>query len=475
MSQALESLHKACRIGDLDSIKSLLSSDPSLINKPNAKLGWSVLYRSIICGHQTISEFLLNQGADPNLKSQMGDTALHYASETDQYSAVKLLLQHKADPNIRQNDGETALHLACQKGNNDIVQLLIDYKSDPNIQNTILGKTPLHYAVNYSHVKVVKTLLKSNINLNIQDKHGKTAKDLATDPEIFSLFLESPSGIPSPEPSEILQKSSLEENSVMVARNILEISFSSDHKSVDDKIKGLEDFHKRIREKVRTSVENSRLAYSQSSFLYEPDEEKTAVEAFDKKKMISFGTCETGSELYLWLCKKRLEQCYNLLVSAGYDDLTQIQIQMESMMPINEKALKEIGINKPGLRKRLMLAFDSLKKSEVKLNKGFFNCCTSEIASNMFMVNTVGLDKWLDKLCLKDLTGLFEQNGYEELDQILQLMNTPWEITAEDLAEIGISKPGYRHRILAKLKEDSGGFANVVEKTEKRNDSCGII
>lgn len=475
MLQSLEDLHKACRIGDLPSIKSLLQSDPTLLNKSNAKLGWSVLYRSVICGHLNICKYLLKQGADPNHKTQMGDTALHHASETDQYLIVKLLLQHQADPNLRQNDGETALHLACQKGNLDIVQLLLDYKADPNMQNSIFGKTPLHYAVNYSHFKVVKILLKSTVNLNIQDKHGKTAKDLAKNAEIFSFFLESPSGIPSPEPSEILQKSSLEENSVSVHRNVLEISFSSDYKSVDEKIKGLEDFHKRIRDKVRASVENSKLAYSQTSILYEPDEEKTAVEAFDKKKLISFGTCETGSELYLWLCKRRLEQCYNLLVSAGYDDLTQIKIQMESQMPINETALKEIGIAKSGLRKRLMLAFDSLRTGELAKKVGIFDCCSSDLTSNAFLVNTVGLDKWLEKLSLKELFGLFEENGYEELDQVLRLMNTPWEVTAEDLAEIGINKPGYRHRILAKLKEDSMGYGNNVAKTEKKHELCRII
>ena len=475
MLQSLEDLHKACRIGDLPLIKSLLRSCPTLLNESNKKLGWSVLYRSVICGHLDVCEYLLKQGADPNHKTQMGDTALHHASETDQYLIVKLLLENRADPNLRQNDGETALHLACQKGNVDIVQLLIECGADPNVQNSVFGKTPLHYAVNYSHFKVVLILLKANVRIGVQDKHGKTAKDLAKNAEIFSLFLESPSGIPSPEPSEILQKSSLEENSVSVHRNVLEISFSSDHKSVDEKIRGLEDFHKRIREKVRASVEISKLAYSQTSILCEPDEEKTAVEAFDKKKMISFGTCETGSELYLWLCKRRLEQSYNLLVSAGYDDLTQIKIQMESKMPINETALKEIGISKPGLRKRLMLAFDSLRTGELPKKLGIFNCCTSDLTSNSFLVNTTGLDKWLEKLSLKDLLCLFEENGYEELDQVLRLMNTQWEITVDDLAEIGINKPGYRHRILAKLKEDSIGYVNPAIKPEKKNESCRII
>ena len=47
-------------------------------------------------------------------------------------------------------------------------------------------------------------------------------------------------------------------------------------------------------------------------------------------------------------------------------------------------------------------------------------------------------------------------------------MNSPWEITQEDLRVIGINKPGYRHRILSKLKEDSLGLEtrHVMKKKD---------
>ena len=52
----------------------------------------------------------------------------------------------------------------------------------------------------------------------------------------------------------------------------------------------------------------------------------------------------------------------------------------------------------------------------------------------------------------------FVDAGYDDLEEILEIMNSPWEITQDDLRVIGINKPGYRHRILSKLKEDSLGI-----------------
>ena len=89
------------------------------------------------------------------------------------------------------------------------------------------------------------------------------------------------------------------------------------------------------------------------------------------------------------------------------------------------------------------------------------------------------VEKWLESLNLAELYPLFSEFGYTDLDQMLHLMHSPWEITAQDLLEIGISKPGYRHRILSKLKEDSWGLGKKKLEKEDResgnNELCRII
>ena len=73
----------------------------------------------------------------------------------------------------------------------------------------------------------------------------------------------------------------------------------------------------------------------------------------------------------------------------------------------------------------------------------------------------------------------FLEAGYPELDSLLALMNTSFALDDEILTEIGVEKPGYRHRILAKLKEDCVGVVGMkrsgfsskrrAEEHEKKN------
>ncbi|OMJ95764.1 hypothetical protein SteCoe_843 [Stentor coeruleus] len=508
MEDRSEDIQRACRLGDLSLLTEALAVYPKGLNETDTKLGWTGLYRSVICGHKDTTEYLLQSGADPNIKTRMGDTALHQAADNRQLAQARLLLKYGADPNIQQNDGESALHLACFKGDEEMANVLLTHKANPNLQNTLFGKTPLHYAADYSYGNIVMMLLEFNANPEIKDKHGKTPREIARSDEVQMILTRRSMSMPSPEPSEIPQKTSIECVSPLQAdrssseaikslvanfsitkadyfaeglvspgasRSNSEISFTSDCKQVETKIKQLEDFHKKIREKVRASVDTVINPYSgNTSSIFEPDAEKTGYDiVVERKKVVSFGPKDETSGLYNWLCRKGLEECYVVLFAAGYDDLQQISMQMQSKMPVTEQSLMEIGIKKPGHRKRLMLALEEFINPVVRKNGNSMNpfrCCTAEISQNLLMLNMPGLDKWLEALNLKELYGIFTENGYDEMDQILNLMNSPWEITAEDLIDIGISKPGYRHRILSKLKEDSWGLNKKHMGKDEEND-----
>jgi ankyrin repeat protein len=489
MEAKVEDIHRACRLGDLDLLESSLKACPAGLNMTDGKLGWTGLYRSVICGHTNTVEFLLTSGADPNIRTKMGDTALHQASDNHKVDIARLLLKHRADPNVQQNDGETPLHISSFKGDEEMVSLLLSYKANPNIQNNLFNKTPLHYAVDYSYLPVISLLLTHGADIEIQDKHGKTPKEIARTEEISAIFLkhlkEQPklSNIASPEPSDMPQKNSMEDLSPILSRSNSDISFTSDYKSVDQKLKQLEDIHKKIREKVRTSVDNSRVQlYSQNtSIVFEPDSERTVTDFVERKKVMSFADLDFATDLYKWLAMRKLEETYPVLVAAGYDDLKQIQQQMKSKMPINENALIDIGIKKSGFRKRLMMALETLaevieQKPNAKMNP--FRCCNVEVSNNLLVLNMPDVEKWLESLNLAEVYPLFLENGYNDLDQMLLLMHSSWEITSQDLMEIGIIKPGYRHRILSKLKEDSWGLGKKTpdkDKNDGNNEICRII
>ena len=461
MDQALTELQRACRLGDIVALQSCLQEHPSIVNECDSKLGWTELYRSVVCGQFNIVEALLTAKAEPNLRTKLGDTALHRAVCNKQRAICRLLLAFGADPNIQQNDGETPLHQACIQADLKTAKLLLEHKALPNVQDSVYGRTALHHAVDFSATSVVALLLSYEANCEVQDKYGKSPRDLARTSEIQGLLGANSFYIPSPEPSEICQKNSIEFGSL--SRSNSEFSLYSENKSVEQKIRQLDDMHKKIRETVRVSVDTVKtVMYSHNtSILIEPDAEKTGYDIIvDRNKAISFGGTERNPEMFNWLCKVKLEELYSFLISAGYDDLKQLTYQMSSAMPISEASLKEIGILKSGLRKRFLLYLDNYtfakeKKQEPSSNP--FKCCTSG-GGNMWVVDMPDLERWLENLNLKEVYSNFADQGYTELEEILQIMNTPWEITQDDLRMMGVSKPGYRHRILSKLKEDALGF-----------------
>lgn len=449
-----EDIQTACRTGDLLLLKRAVQENPSKINEKDSNLGWTGLYRSVICGHYDTSEYLLKSGANPNIKTKMGDTALHQAADNKQYKLAELLILNNALLNIQQNDGETPLHLATFKGDLQMVKTLLFHKADPDIQNFTFGKTPLHYAVDYTYTEIIQLLISHNANTEIKDKHGKTAKDIARSSEIQNLLL---GNWPVSEGFETSEKPSMGAVSPILSRSNSDFSVYSDCKSVEYQVKQLEDIHKRIREKVRGSFEKSKIQTlsRDTSSIFEPDAEKTGFD-IDKNKIISFGGTERNPELHNFLLKFRLDELFCPLICAGYDDLTQLTLQMNSAMPITEQSLVEIGIKKQGLRKRLLIALDSsMEKENSQSPRKGFNCCAVSVPNAYWVGELPSLDIWLEGLSLGHFYKNFCSAGYDDLDDMIRIMNSNWEITNQDLTDIGIDKPGYRHRILAKLKEDS--------------------
>ena len=103
MVDGAEELQRACRVGDLSLLKRVVDTYPHHVNSLDAKLGWSPLYRAVICGHVDAARFLLKQGADPNLRNKVGEVPLHQAADAGNVKLAQVLLEHKADPNLQAN------------------------------------------------------------------------------------------------------------------------------------------------------------------------------------------------------------------------------------------------------------------------------------------------------------------------------------------------------------------------------------
>ncbi|KAM6303893.1 ankyrin repeat family A protein 2 isoform 1-T2 [Podargus strigoides] len=113
-----------------------------------------------------------------NHKDEEGFTPLMWAAAHGQIAVVEFLLQNGADPQILGKGRESALSLACSKGYTDIVKMLLDCGVDVN-EYDWNGGTPLLYAVYGNHVKCVKILLESGADPTIETDAGYNSMDLA--------------------------------------------------------------------------------------------------------------------------------------------------------------------------------------------------------------------------------------------------------------------------------------------------------
>ncbi|MEZ4587514.1 MAG: ankyrin repeat domain-containing protein [Gemmatimonadales bacterium] len=85
------------RLDDRRTLQQLIADDPTTLASPK------LLKAAVDFGHLALTEWLLDQGVDPNARSGTGaeETALHAAAWNGHEQLVELLLSRGADPTIR--------------------------------------------------------------------------------------------------------------------------------------------------------------------------------------------------------------------------------------------------------------------------------------------------------------------------------------------------------------------------------------
>lgn len=429
------SLHQACRLGDLAAIAQAFKCHPAEVNSkdcnvPLTQLGWTPLYRSVVCGHMQATDFLLKHGASPNERNnvssrQLEETPLHHAADNGLWELAEMLIRHGAEVNVQQSDGDTPLHHAAFRGDERMVELLLAFGADCNIQNYLFGQTPLHYAADCGYTACVQLLLDKQADVLLMDKQGKTAVELAQTEAVRQLLVSSVQGE--------LGSFSLYSRDTPVIETFGKV------------------------DSAQSSVRTAPLARTGGA---EPDAEKSISRSKRSEAHLQV--------LRLWLEKHNLLPIYELLINSGYDDLDALIEQMRSPLPLSEENLKEAGVDKPGYRARLMMKLEeeaglypkrSRRRGASPTSAGsLFSCCTVPGNATIGLSSDSPLREWLLQMKLEHLYGLFVDAGYEDYEALLAQM--AWRVPITDAIlerDIGIDKPGHRSRILSKLQDETQG------------------
>lgn len=136
-----------------------------------------------------LATILLQNGANMEAKDKVLMTPLHRATMHGVDDVVHLLISRKADFNAKDRVGRTPLHLAAKEGHElpsgegwsstaGIVTTLL--KVGANVDELDRGlRSPLHWAAAGGHVNVVQLLLDAHATVDLQDRKGFYAADLA--------------------------------------------------------------------------------------------------------------------------------------------------------------------------------------------------------------------------------------------------------------------------------------------------------
>jgi len=167
-----------CRKGDLDSVRKIISADPSAILSRSER-GSTPLHFACFSERPEMVEYLLEQGAEVNAVNDPLYTPLHYASQVKQPEILRLLLSNRADIMMETREGEMPLHMAASSADIEAVKILLEYGSPVDATDS-RERTPLLLSARESGDTVVaSTLLAAGANIDFIDTYGDCALELA--------------------------------------------------------------------------------------------------------------------------------------------------------------------------------------------------------------------------------------------------------------------------------------------------------
>lgn len=151
----------AARAANLDAAQLLLES-----GRTSQKNRTHALYAAASAGTSVeMVQLLLQNGADPNGQTPTSPV-LHAAVYGRNVDILRELISKGVKLDIVDSQGQTALHVAC--GNASMAQALLEAGADANFAMTSDGTTPLHCAVEFEELDLLKAILETQPELEVK-------------------------------------------------------------------------------------------------------------------------------------------------------------------------------------------------------------------------------------------------------------------------------------------------------------------
>ncbi len=142
-----------------DVLEMLGKPGSNIINTRDVTSGEGALHIVIKRGDEVYLRFLLQKGADANLRDGKGNTPLLLAVTLGQTGMIPILTAAGANPNLANSAGETPLIRAVQRRDIGMIRVLLTENADPDQADIIAGMSARDYAKQDGRNPIVSKLL----------------------------------------------------------------------------------------------------------------------------------------------------------------------------------------------------------------------------------------------------------------------------------------------------------------------------
>ena len=434
-------------------------------------------------------KILLDHKFDINRQNELGETPLHIAVAKNDEELVKLIIKHEPRTDLVTNkDNFTVMNYAEICGNNTIIELVGDL-NQKNLKNKIKSE-------------VVDLIKKDMMNMNVNNistfsgfSKNKNFDEIQNyNGEKISTILNDDTNNNISPTSKIPNKMNIKiQNNEKNCNNT--ITIINDSESFDDispkninKIINYDNNNKNIN--IITS-ESPKNIYFPS-----PSKKKECTSSIKSSYLQSLKTCHTLSkehelspiyknyktripklfnkknEIIKFISEINLPQRYSeILIENGFDDLAVLTNQMKKGLALSYQNLKDIGINNPGDRAKILIHLE-----EISQNFDFV------LENDVIYSNTIPEEKtgslyyFLLKLNLEEYFNNFIENGYNNAELLFIQMASKNPVTEDIIKnDFGIEKIGHLQRIMISLKEESKKYVGSLTKKENNDKNKNII
>ena len=345
---------------------------------------------------------------------------------------VKILLKHNLDINKQNEFGETPLHIAIAKNDVELVKLLIQHEPRTDLVTKKDGYSIINYAKicgNNSILKMINELIEKNSKKKIKS-------------EIIDFIQKDMVKI---DDNNLSNLNSIVYNNI----NFDEIeNYEGEKISAilnDDSIisnnlsKNINNNKSKKEEKGCNNTSNTLIINDSKIFDDIPPKNTIRISNYNNRKSIS-----------------NPNVINNIQLPSKTSNLTEIQI-----FPSPSKKKENSNFNTNSIKSSYL---QSLKTSHT-LSKEHELSPIYKNKINKFLNKKIELTKFISEINLpKKYAEILIENGFDDLNVLINQMKKGLSITYQNLKDIGITSPGDKSKILVHLEEISQNFDFDLEK-----------